>query len=100
MNLVTTGPGDTNAKEKKSINQIMNKNNTTYRYILVLLNTSFRNKDPLIRNVFEKHYKLSMNLYYCMTLKILSIPVTDSFSYKSLPVKKKFGDITTITKVH
>ena len=60
MNLVTTGHGDINAKEKKSIliftNQIMDKNNTAYRCLLVLINTSFGNKDPLVRNVFEKYY--------------------------------------------
>ena len=59
MNIVTTGPGDINAKEKKSIliftNQIMNNHNTTYRYVLLLLNTSFGSKDPCVRKVFEKY---------------------------------------------
>ena len=57
-NLVTTGDGDINAKEKINLaftNQIMDKNNTAYRYLLVLLNISFGNKDPLVRNVFEKY---------------------------------------------
>ena len=62
INLVTTGHGDINAKKKKKkktilifTNQIMEKNNTAYRYSLVLLNTSFGNKDPLVRNVCEKY---------------------------------------------
>ena len=46
-------------QKKKSIliftNQIMDKKNTAYRYLLVLLNTSFGNKDPLLRNIFEKY---------------------------------------------
>ena len=58
MNLVTTGHGDIKAKEKMNfdlLNQIMDKSNTPYRCLLVLLNTSFGNKDPLVRNVLEKY---------------------------------------------
>ena len=58
MNLVTTGHGDINAKEKINFDLYESdygQNNTAYRYLLVLLNTFFGNKDPLVRNVFKKY---------------------------------------------
>ena len=59
MNLVTIVPCDINAKETINFiftNQIMDKNNTAYHCLLVLLNTSVGSTDPLVRNVFEKYY--------------------------------------------
>ena len=47
INIVTNGPGDIIAKEKKIIlifkAELINKSNTTYRYLLALLNASFWN---------------------------------------------------------
>lgn len=56
MNIVTSGPGDMTAKENLiliSTTQTINKNNITNP--LVVLNTSFGNKDPLVINIFKKY---------------------------------------------
>ena len=74
MTIVTSGPGDFTAKEKSILiftTQTTNKNNATYCYLLLLLNTSFGNKDPLITNIF-KLYKHT----FCK-------PIVLSFLYSS-----------------
>ena len=58
MNLVTTGHGDINAKEKINFD-LYESDYEQKQYniplLLVLLNTSLGNKDPLVRNGFEKY---------------------------------------------
>ena len=60
MNIVTTEPGNINAKEK--IFFIFTAHNTCYKqkqYAISLITGtakhSFGNKDPFIRNIFEKY---------------------------------------------
>ena len=57
MHIVTTGPGDLTAKEKSVLiftTQTINKNISTYCYLLVLLYISLGYKDTLVISIFEK----------------------------------------------
>ena len=80
----------------------INRNNTTYHYLLVLLNTSFGNRDPLVASSFKKRtIVLSVNLNYCMTLKMLGIPLIDvKFFLHYFAMMENFWVTTTIPKMH